>query len=252
MPQVYDEIGAGYARARRPDPRIARQIARALGGAATIVNVGAGTGSYEPEDRTVVAVEPSQTMIAQRPEGSAPVVQASAVALPFRDDAFDAALAILTVHHWPDRRRGLAELRRVAREGAAVVTWDPESADFWVGEYFPDLVAIDRRIFPPIDAIREALGACRVEAVAIPHDCADGFLGSYWRRPAAFLDARVRGGISTFARVSELDDRLERLRRDLDDGTWARRYGELLAMGDFDAGYRLVISGALADKSEQG
>src|SRR5213593_4250948 len=157
MSQPYDEIGVGYRDFRRPDPRLEAAITRALNQAETVVNVGAGTGSYEPSDRSVVAVEPAMTMIRQRRPGSAPVVQASATELPFRDDGFAAALAILTVHHWPDRARGLDELGRVARRRVVVVTWDPSSSGFWlVDDYFPDLIDIDRRIFPTMEDFRHA------------------------------------------------------------------------------------------------
>jgi SAM-dependent methyltransferase len=246
MSQLYDEIGLGYRDYRRPDPRVAAAIMRALNRTDTIVNVGAGSGSYEPSDRRVVAVEPAMTMIRQRRAGSAPVVQASATDLPFRDEGFAAALAILTVHHWPDRERGLDELARVARERVVVVTWDPASAGFWLtDDYFPDLIAIDRRIFPTMEDFRRVLGSIEVERIPIPHDCVDGFLGAYWRRPHAYLDARVRGAISTFAKLHEAGRDLEglgRLRRDLGDGTWTRRHGDVLTRSEIDLGYRIVIA----------
>ena len=243
MRQLYDAIGVGYGNSRRPDPRIAAAIVRALGRAETVVNVGAGAGSYEPSDRSVVAVEPSLTMIRQRPVGSAPAVQASATELPFRDAAFAAALAILTVHHWPDRARGLAELARVARARAVIVTWDPATSGFWlVDDYVPEIVEIDRRIFPTIEELETALGRVEVSTLPIPHDCADGFLGAYWRRPHAYLDAGVRSAISTFSKIRALEPGLARLRRDLEDGTWERRYGDLLSRSEIDLGYRLVIS----------
>jgi SAM-dependent methyltransferase len=245
MSQLYDEIGIGYRDRRRPDPRLATAITRALNRTETVVNVGAGAGSYEPSDRSVVAVEPAMTMIRQRRAGSAPVVQASATELPFRDDGFAAALAILTVHHWPDRARGLDELARVARQRVVVVTWDPSSSGFWlVDDYFPEVVAIDRRIFPSIEDFGRALGRVEVRPLLIPHDCVDGFLGAYWRRPHAYLDAGVRGAISTFAKAQprELESGLGRLRRDLADGTWKRRHADLLERAEIDLGYRIVIA----------
>ncbi len=245
MTQLYDEIGAGYGTLRRPDSRIATAILRALDRADTIVNVGAGAGSYEPSDRSVVAVEPSLTMIRQRRTGSAPVVQASALELPFRDDAFAAALAILTVHHWPDRARGLGELARVGRGRAVIVTWDPATSGFWlVEDYFPEIVELDRPIFPTLEEFGRALGPIEVRTLPIPHDCVDGFLGAYWRRPRAYLDARVRGAISTFSKIRTLEPGLARLRRDLEDGTWERRHGDLLGRAELDLGYRLVIAKA--------
>jgi SAM-dependent methyltransferase len=243
MPQLYDTIGIGYRGLRRPDPRIAAAIINALGPANSVVNVGAGAGSYEPADRRVVAVEPSREMIGQRPAGAAPAVQASATALPFAAGAFAAALAVLTVHHWPDRARGLAELRRVARDRVVILTWAPDAAGFWLTEdYFPELVAIDRAIFPTREELERTLGPVELRPLPIPHDCVDGFLGAYWRRPHAYLDAAVRGAISTFSKMADVEPGLERLRRDLDDGTWTRRHGPLLERAELDLGYRLVVA----------
>jgi SAM-dependent methyltransferase len=242
-PTLYDAIGRDYASYRRPDPRLAAAIGHALGTADSVVNVGAGAGSYEPSDRPVVAVEPSVEMIRQRTARSAPIVQASATHLPFRDTTFAAGLAVLTVHHWPDRARGLAELARVARRRVVVLTWDPATSGFWlVDDYFPELAAIDRRIFPPVEEFRRALGSVEIRPLLIPHDCADGFLGAYWRRPESYLDAGVRSAISTFTKLASVEPGLERLRRDLDDGSWARRHGHLLSESELDLGYRLIIA----------
>jgi SAM-dependent methyltransferase len=243
MVQLYDAIGLGYGHYRRPDRRIATAILDVLGDAAPVVNVGAGTGSYEPVDRSVVAVEPSFAMIRQRPTGSAPVVQASATHLPFRDAIFAAALAVLTVHHWPDRVRGLTELARVAQHRLVIVTWDPATSSFWlVEDYFPAILEIDRQILPPMEELRQTLGTIEVRPLPIPYDCTDGFLGAYWRRPHAYLDPGVRGAISTFAKISNVESGLRRLRGDLADGTWERRYGHLLRRSELDLGYRLVIA----------
>jgi SAM-dependent methyltransferase len=241
--QLYDAIGPGYRAYRRPDPRVAAAITEALGHAGPVVNVGAGAGSYEPTDRRVVAVEPSAAMIVQRSPGSAPVVQASATHLPFRDGVFAAALAVLTVHHWPDRPRGLAELVRVTRDRVVLLTWDPAAPGFWlVDEYFPEIWAIDRPIFPTLDDLRSALGAIEIRPLPVPHDCSDGFLGAYWRRPEAYLDPGVRGAMSTFSKIRDVEPGLARLRRDLADGTWLRRHGDLLDRTELDLGYRLVVS----------
>jgi SAM-dependent methyltransferase len=245
MAQLYDTIGLGYREYRRPDPRLAEAIGRALNRNESVVNVGAGAGSYEPSDRPVVAVEPATAMIRQRPAGSAPVVQASASDLPFRDDSFAAALAVLTVHHWQDRTRGLSELARVARRRVVVVTWDPSSSGFWlIEDYFPEIVQMDRRIFPTLRDFRQALGRVEVLPFLIPHDCVDGFLGAYWRRPRAYLDARVRAAISALAKLGprQLESGLERLRQDLDDGAWERRHADLLEQTELDLGYRIVIA----------
>jgi SAM-dependent methyltransferase len=243
MTQLYDAIGVGYGHHRRPDPRLASAITDALGDAKSVLNVGAGAGSYEPRDRTVGAVEPSRAMIRQRPSGSAPVVQASATHLPFADAAFAATLAVLTVHHWPDRARGLAELSRVTRERVVILTWDPAFSGFWlVDDYFPEISVIDRPIFPAIDEFERALGSVECRRLLIPHDCTDGFLGAYWRRPEAYLDPGVRGAISTFSKIGDAAPGLTRLRHDLEDGTWRRLHGHLLDEQEIDLGYRLVIA----------
>ena len=244
MAALYDTIGCGYAGIRKPDPRITKAIRRALGGAGSVVNVGAGAGSYEPPEPFVVAVEPSMTMIAQRPAQSASVVQATAMWLPFMDDSFDAALAVLTVHHWPNRALGLSELRRVARRHVVVLTWDPATPGFWLTDYFPKILEIDRPLFPALSEFEHVFGRVTVETIPIPHDCTDGFLGANWRRPAAYLDARVRAAVSTFSKLSDIEPRLERLRADLDSGEWQRKYGALLAESELDLGYRLVVARA--------
>lgn len=243
MAQLYDEIGIGYQNYRRPDPRLAIAIQRALGESRTVVNVGAGAGSYEPADRAVIAVEPSLAMIRQRRPEHAPVVQASATDLPFPEAAFDASLAILTVHHWPDQVRGLREMSRVARKRVVIVTWDPEVFGFWLtADYFPEITEVDRDICPSIQTLRGAFGEIEVHPLPVPHDCVDGFLGAYWRRPHAYLDAGVRGAISTFSKITEVESGLVRLRGDLESGAWERRYGHLLQQSDADLGYRLVIA----------
>lgn len=243
MTQTYDHIGVGYGNYRRPDPRIAAAILRALGRVDSVVNVGAGTGSYEPSDGAVVAVEPSIAMIRQRRRGSTAVVQASVTHLPFRDAAFAAALAVLTVHHWPDQSAGLQELARVAQRRLVIVTWDPSTTGFWlVDDYFPELAAIDRQIFPPVEEFRRAWGRIEIRPLLIPSDCVDGFLGAYWRRPHAYLHPGIRSAMSTFSRLDDVESGLARLRADLEDGTWTRRYGYLSSRSECDLGYRLVIA----------
>ena len=243
MRHLYDRIGIGYEAHRCADPRLAAAVVHALGDAETVVNVGAGAGSYEPVDRFVVAVEPSLAMIRQRPPQAAPAVQASAMDLPFRDGLFTAGLAILTVHHWPDRTRSLTELARVTSRRIVIVTWDPAYAGFWlVEDYFPAIVDIDRRIFPSMEEFRRILGPTEVRPFPVPHDCTDGFLGAYWRRPWAYLDPGVRGAMSSFAGIGDTAEGLDRLRSDLTDGAWKRRYGHLLEKPELDLGYRLVIA----------
>jgi SAM-dependent methyltransferase len=240
---LYDRIGVGYAAFRRPDPRIAARIEAALGSARSVVNVGAGTGSYEPADRAVVAVEPSAEMVRQRTASAAPAVRGAAERIPLRDRSVDAALAVLTIHHWSDWRGGLAEMRRVARERVVVLTWDAWHPGFWlVQEYFPEIVEADRETFPTLDAMAGVLGPIDVQPVPIPADCSDGFLGAYWRRPALYLDAGVRGAISAFAKLRDADAKLARLRADLADGSWEARHRDLLALPELDLGYRLVVA----------
>jgi SAM-dependent methyltransferase len=240
---LYDSIGRDYRRYRRPDPRIGAAVVRGLADARTVVNVGAGAGSYEPPDRLVIAVEPSIVMIRQRAHDAAPVVQASASALPFRDASFDAALAILTLHHWPDWERGVQELRRVARGRIVIVTWDPADSGFWLTDYFPATLACDRQVFPSLPQIGRVLGSMAVDELPIPHDCSDGVLGAYWRRPAAYLSDGVRAAISTFSKLGDLSGPLERLRLDLESGDWQRRYGSLMDLPELDLGYRIIVAG---------
>jgi SAM-dependent methyltransferase len=246
MSVVYDQIGGSYAMLRRPDPRIATAIWAGLGKSEPVLNVGAGAGSYEPSDRKVIAVEPSSVMIRQRPEAAAPVVQAVAEALPFRDGSFEAAMALLTIHHWSDKEAGLAELRRVARGPIVVLTHDIDTArrNFWLArDYVPELLELERAKFSEVEWIAEQLGATTIEPVPVPHDCQDGFLGAYWRRPEAYLDARVREAISFFRLVELGPAWLARLANDLSSGAWEAGYGHLRDEESLDLGYRLVIRG---------
>jgi SAM-dependent methyltransferase len=242
---VYDVIGTGYAAKRRPDPRIAHAIRAALGTAVRVLNVGAGAGSYEPADLPVLAVEPSREMIRQRPAGRAPVVQALAQQLPFPAASFDAALAVLTVHHWSDRRGGLAELARVARR-VVIVTWDPACrGHFWLTrEYLPEIVELDLTRFPTLEEFARDLGTLEVRTLPVPHDCVDGFLGAFWRRPEAYLDPEVRWAMSGFSQLSpgRVDAGLERLADDLHSGRWGERFEALREQESADLGYRLLIA----------
>jgi len=244
---VYDRIGATYAQTRRPDPRIDAAIRRALGDAESVVNVGAGAGSYEPP-QTVLAVEPSEVMIAQRPPGLAAAVTTTAEAIPLADGAVDAALAVLTIHHWTDLEAGFAEMRRVARR-IVVLTWDPAMArSFWLSsEYLPDhAVAWDAARCPPLETVAGLIGPrVEVTVVPVPHDCTDGFFGAFWRRPEAYLDPLVRAGISNLAHFGdELTPVFDRLAADLESGTWHRRHAELLALEELDLGYRILAGPA--------
>jgi SAM-dependent methyltransferase len=240
---AYDRIGIGYAGVRRPDPRIAAQIDAALGDASSVVNIGAGTGSYEPTECMVAAVERSTVMLEQHAPGL--LVQGDAVRLPFPDASFDAALAVLTIHHWPDAIAGLVEMRRVARR-QVVLTYDAALIeDFWlVRDYLPAIATLDRGRFHPIEQIAAALGAERIEAVPIPHDCTDGFQAAHWRDPERYLDPTVRAGMSTFGILApeDYEPGLQRLADDIASGAWATRNADLLALEEIDYGYRLLIS----------
>jgi SAM-dependent methyltransferase len=240
---LYDNIGRTYSDRRQTDPRIAAAIENAIHGCGPILNVGAGAGSYEPNSRLVVAVEPSRTMIAQRAAGSAPVVRARAEALPFRDASFDAVIAILTVHHWQGQPQGIAECARVARSRVVFLTIDIDVlARFWLLDYLPDLLRMDRSIFPSLGRFAEALGPIELTELPIPADCRDGFLGAYWKRPRAYLDPAVRASISTFSKIGDVTLELARLENDIDSGKWQQRYSSLQNINELDLGYRLVAA----------
>lgn len=243
MHSDYDTLGFGYTNTRQPDPVIASQIERHLSGASQLINIGAGTGSYEPENIPVVAVEPSITMIRQRPNGAAPVIQAVAEALPFADAAFPMALSVLSVHHWQNRRAAFSEIRRIVTDRAAIVTWVPGAAEFWLTrDYFPDLLAIDEPKFPALAEFQQSFEKIKVIPLLIPHDCTDGFLGAYWRRPHCYLDEKIRAGMSTFAELPNPEQGLARLAEDLKAGLWHKRNAAILDATVLDLGYRLVIA----------
>jgi SAM-dependent methyltransferase len=244
----YDQIGGGYSLTRREDPRIASAIRDALGDARSVVNVGAGTGSYEPDDRYVVAVEPSDVMAAQRPPTIPPALRASAGDLPLRDHSTDAAMAVLTIHHWDDElERGIQEMRRVARDTVVILTYDPlVSSEMWLmADYLPEMAQLDRRIFPAPRLLVSWLGRrARTEVVPIRRDTPDWMLGSFWAHPERVLDERARNATSGFARLdaSVVERVVGDVRRDLESGVWDERYGHLRKLDAFDAGLRLIVS----------
>jgi SAM-dependent methyltransferase len=243
----YDDIGRTYSQTRRADPRIEARIHAALGRGQRVVNVGAGTGSYEPRDRFVVGVEPSTAMLAQRSADAAPAVRAVAEALPFPARAFDVAMGVLTMHHWRDLDRGLAELRRVAHR-QVLFLFEPSFADdAWiVADYFPEMVELEtERNAPSVADLATRLDVVTVEAVPVPRDCVDGFGGSYWNRPEAYLEPAVQAGMSCFAQMDtdRLRRGMERLDRELTTGVWDDKYGHLRALDECDLGYRLVVAG---------
>jgi SAM-dependent methyltransferase len=229
---------------RRPDPRIAARIDAALGDARTVLNVGAGTGSYEPEGREVTAVEPSAEMIGQRPPGSAPAIQASAENLPFAERSFDASLAVLTAHHWADLGAGLAEMRRVSQERVVIVTFDPEAlAELWIArDYFPEMLTLKRRSGATSRELTKLLAGATTEPIAVPRDCTDQFFAALWARPEKLLDEEVLKPMWVWQSISEQArrDGREQLEADLESGAWEQRYGHLRALPSLDVGLRLV------------
>lgn len=243
-PSDYDEIGVGYSEIRAPDRRIQRAVDDALRGAARVVNVGAGTGSYEPEGRCVAAIEPSAVMISQRTAHLAPAVQGRAEELPIADAGADAALAVHTVMHWADPGRGLAEMRRVAAR-TVILTVDPDVVgELWIiKDYAPQMASTHVARLPAIRALASALGDARVWTVPVPRDCTDGFLAAFWGRPEAYLDPEIRRGTSPWHQIptTATDRAVRRLARDLADGTWDMRYGHLRCAAFHDVGLRLVI-----------
>lgn len=244
--RLYDAIGAAYPATRRTEPRIAARIWDALGDARTVLNVGAGTGSYEPPDRDVTAVEPSAVMRARRPAGAAPCVAAAAENLPFEDQSFDAAMAVSTVHHWQDPIAGLREMRRVARR-VVVFTYDADDTNwrqrFWLTrDYLPEIadLLVGR---PSLADLTRAIGG-RTEPVPIPWDCTDGFFEAYWRRPEAYLEEHVRRAVSVWTRVGPRAERraVRRLHDDLSSGRWAEHNHELAALDEAELGLRLLLA----------
>jgi SAM-dependent methyltransferase len=244
---AYDRIGHGYSTRRVPDPRIASAITRALGDARTVIHVGAGAGSYEPHDRPVLAVEPSVVMAAQRPAAALPAVLGYAEDLPIADDSVDAAIAVLTLHHWSDLARGLREMTRVARRRVVLLTVDVDvQARMWLfSDYMREPLERDRERFPSMARLRELLGhATIVSTVPVPRNCSDGFLLSFWGRPEALLDPEARAASSGFALIDDVaeDAIVDGLRRDLSLGSWDRRHGALRKLQTYDSGLRLVIA----------
>ena len=244
----YGKHGQGYARIRRTDPRIAAWVHRALGDARTILNVGAGAGSYEPADRYVVAIEPSETMRAQRPKHLAPAIHGIAEQLPLDDQSVDASMALVTVHQWQHLDQGLRELRRVTRGPIVVLTFDGDALDrYWLADYAPELMAVERRRYPGIETIEKRLGgATEVQVIPIPTDCVDGFTEAYYARPESFLYSAVRRSQSAWSFVSEKDQLriVQTLGDDLKSGTWDRKYGAWRTKPSFEGSLRLIVSNA--------
>ena len=241
----YEALGAQYRDQRRADPRIARLIHDALGSAGTVLNVGAGTGSYEPEDRHVLPIEPSANMRARRPADRPPAIAGYAEQLPLGDRSVDASMAIATVHQWSNLTKGLSELRRVTRGPIIILTFDGAALRrYWLADYVPELMDHEARRCPSIETIRSALGSeTRVSMVPVPADCTDGFMEAYYGRPERFLEADVRRAQSAWGFAApEVEDRfVDTLSRDLQNGAWDRRYGCLRTLPCFEGSLRLII-----------
>jgi SAM-dependent methyltransferase len=242
----YGRIGRGYADVRQPDPRIEAVVWAALGDARSVINVGAGAGSYEPHDREVTAVEPSASMRAERPAGRVPAIDATAQDLPFEDDSFDAAMASVTIHQWPDPEAGLREMRRVARGPVVILTFSPGVPEpWWQPVYVPELYEVEARRMPELDRVTGALGGrTRVEVVPVPADCIDGFGQAFFARPERTLDAHVRRAMSAWSFLEPgVEDRyVAELSADLESGAWDERWGAFRDMPQFDVGLRLVVA----------
>ena len=241
MNALYDDIGNNYSVTRCTDPKIAKQLYDELLGATRIVNIGAGTGSYEPENIELVAVEPSSVMISQRKAGSHKVEQAFAEKLPFEDRSFSHAMTVLSMHHWQNRAAAFSEINRVATEKFIAITWDPGSEPFWLTrDYFPEIYEMDKRIFPDLEELNEYFDEVTIRPLQVPSDCQDGFLAAFWKKPEAYLSREVRQAMSPFSKIRNLSEGLQKLEDDLARGVWARKNHTILAASSLDVGYRII------------
>jgi SAM-dependent methyltransferase len=238
---IYDRIGINYSVRRCTDPEIAQQLFSELSGATRIVNIGAGAGSYEPDDVSLVAVEPSLEMISQRRTGSHRVEKAFAEALPFENKSFSHAMTVLSMHHWANREAAFNEINRVATGKFVAITWDPKSNPFWLTrDYFPEIYETDKRIFPDLDEIKEYFDQVTMTPLLIPGNCKDGFLAAFWKRPEAYLSDEVRQAISSFSKLKNVSKGLRKLEADLESGAWHQINHAILNTSSLDAGYRIV------------
>ena len=241
MEPIYDDIGINYSVTRCTDPKIANQLYLELEGATRIVNIGAGTGSYEPENVDLVAVEPSLEMISQRKIGSYRVEQAFAEKLPFENNSFSHAMTVLSMHHWENRALAFSEINRVATQKFVAITWDPTSDPFWLTrDYFPEIYEMDKGIFPGLEEFDEHFDEVKINTLMIPGDCQDGLLAAFWKRPKAYLDSKVRQSTSPFAKIKNLAKNLQKLEDDLASGAWAKHNHAILNSSSLDVGYRII------------
>jgi SAM-dependent methyltransferase len=237
----YDKLAKQYTCYRKPDPRIAERIQFHLQDANLILNVGAGIGSYEPENSKIVAIEPSYEMISQRINSKTILIQGVAEELPFKDNVFDCSMGILTLHHWSDIALGLQEMCRTTKDKIIIFTWIGYGNNFWLEDYIPEIVGIDENLFPTLEELGQILGGISSEIIEIPYDCTDGFMCAYWRRPEMYLNPNARRAISTFSRIPEIKERLNILQKDVDSGVWHNKYSHLIEKESLDLGYRLVV-----------
>ena len=242
MTELYDQIGKGYSIGRKTDHQIAAQFYAFLDNAESILNIGAGAGSYEPPGKNLVVVEPSIEMISQRPPGSFRVVRSVADLLPFDNKSFSHSMTVLSMHHWSQRREAFKEINRVTRELFVAVTWDPQAKPFWLTrDYFPEIYQIDQNLFPGLDQLRDAFLSIDIYPLMVPSKCRDGFLAAYWARPSAYLDESVRGRISTFSRITNIDFGVQKLTDDLQTLEWYRNNSNLSNLSELDVGYKIVV-----------
>ncbi len=241
MDAIYDDIGVNYSVTRCTDPTIAQRLYAELHGATRIVNVGAGTGSYEPDNVDLVAVEPSAEMISQRKPGSHRVERAFADKLPFENDCFSHAMTVNSMHHWTNRALAFSEINRVATDKFVAITWDPKSDPFWLTrDYFPEIYEMDQAIFPELEEFKEHFADVKISPLPIPGDCRDGLLAAFWKRPEAYLSSKVRQATSPFAKIRYLAEGLQKLEADLASGAWAENNRAILNLASLDVGYRVI------------
>jgi len=243
MDTIYDHIGHNYSVTRCTDPKIAQRLYAEFQDATRIVNIGAGTGSYEPEHIELVAVEPSSKMISQRKNGSHRVEKAFAEKLPFENNSFSHAMTVLSMHHWENRARAFSEINRVATEKFVAITWDPKSTPFWLTkDYFPEIYEMDKCIFPVLEELHEHFDEVKISPLQIPSDCKDGLLAAFWKRPEAYLSSTVRQATSPFAKIKNLAEGLQKLEDDLASGAWAKNNHAILNVSSLDVGYKIVAA----------
>lgn len=238
MAALYDTIGKTYSLGRRSDQRIAKQLNQHLIGARNILNIGAGTGSYEPDHAPVIAIEPSAEMLNQRAPDAHPAIQGSAESLPFENKSFSHSLTILSMHHWQNRAQAFNEIKRVTSERFVALSWSPDAKRYWLtADYFPEIHDIDQAIFPTKQELKSAFPGIKFSPLLIPADCIDGFTAAFWARPEAYLQPQVRQSMSTFSKIKRVREGITKLKQDLESGHWQQKHGEILRSQSLDAGY---------------